>query len=75
MKALNGEEPVIKSKGPWELIYYADSSETDFRYGYNYIIFAYNTDKRIVRLIQSYNNITPVANATTPYYLTLDWYS
>jgi len=75
MKALNGEEPVIKSKGPWELIYYADSSETDFRYGYNYIIFAYNTDKRIVRLIQSYNNITPVANATTPYYLTIDWYS
>lgn len=75
MKALNGEEPVIKSKGPWELIYYADSSETDFRYGYNYIIFAYNTDKRIVRLIQSYNNIKPVANATTPYYLTLDWYS
>lgn len=74
-KALNGEEPIFKTKGTWEMIYYADSSEADFRYGYNYVIFAYNTDRRLVRFIQSSNGIVPCGNDEIPYYLTLDWYS
>lgn len=75
MKACNGEEPIIKTKGTWELIYYADTSETDLRYGYNYVIFAYNTDRRLVRFIQSSNDVVPCGNSIIPYYLTLDWYS
>lgn len=77
MKAVNGEEPVVKTKGTWELIYYADSHETDFGKNYNYIIFAYNTKRRLVRFIQAENYAGECGGngAVVPYYLTLDWYS
>lgn len=71
---VDGSPPIIKSKGDWTLIYYENTSETNLRFGYTYLIFAYDDFGRM-RYIYSFNDITPVANGTTPYYLTLDWYN
>ncbi len=73
-KALDGNPPVIKPKGDWTLYYYADTSETDLHFGYTYLIFAHNNYRNTIRYIYSTNNIKPVANMVTPYYLTLEWY-
>ena len=73
-KALEGSSPTVTQKGDWILYYYADTSETDLHYGYTYLIFAHNNYRNTLRYIYSTNNIKPVANDVTPYYLTLDWY-
>lgn len=72
--ALNGSSPTVTQKGDWTLYYYADTSETDLHFGYTYLIFAHNNNRSTIRYIYSINNIKPVANMSTPYYLTLEWY-
>ena len=73
-KALDGNPPIVTPKGDWTLYYYADTSETDLHFGYTYLIFAHNNYRNTIRYIYSTNNIKPVANMVTPYYLTLEWY-
>lgn len=73
-KALDGSSPTVMQKGDWTLYYYADTSETDLHFGYTYLIFAHNNYRNTIRYIYSTNNIKPVANMVTPYYLTLEWY-
>ncbi len=74
-KALNGSSPTVINKGDWTLYYYADTTETELRFGYTYLIFAHDNYRNTIRYIYSTNNIEPIANGVTPYYLTLDWYS
>ena len=73
-KALDGSSPTVTQKGDWTLYYFADTSETDLHFGYTYLIFAHNNYRNTIRYIYSTNNIKPVANMVTPYYLTLEWY-
>ena len=75
--SINNKKPVFKTKGTWHLIYYADSHEADFSKDYNYIVFAYNTNRRLVRFIQAENYAGKCGGNGTvvPHYLTLDWYS
>lgn len=76
-QALNGKEPVFKTKGTWNLIYYKDYTETDFSEDYEYIIFAYNKNRRLVRFIQAQNGAGKCGGNgdVVPRYMTLDWYS